>query len=263
MHTLRHLRLKRPASVAVVLLMILPLVTLTSCAPAEENSAPEVAAEPQPAALDPSVLQDPSRPEADHEQDAGRKPIGVYNFLSIQPGMAVADLWAGGGYNTHLLSLLLGDEGKVYAVMGFYGAGRKYDASAQVQERIQSGLTNVTVVGDPVDLSPDSLDAMVAIRNYHDQPTPRDELVRQLYAALKPGGILGIVDVATDRPGWDEETHRLNEKVVIEELTAGGFELVDSSDILSNPEDDHSTTGFETGRHLTDRYLLKFRKPQS
>ena len=101
---------------------------------------------------------------------------------------------------------------------------------------------------------------MVSIRNYHDAKTPRDQLLSELHAALKPNGILGIVDVATDRPGWDDETHRLNEQVVIDECTSNGFELVESSDMLRNPDDDHSIRGFDEGRHTMDRYLLKFRK---
>jgi predicted methyltransferase len=68
------------------------------------------------------------------------------------------------------------------------------------------------------------------------------------------------VDVATDRPGWDKETHRLNEQVVIDEFTAHGFALEGSSDMLRNPNDDHSIMGFDEGRHTMDRYLLKFRK---
>ena len=101
---------------------------------------------------------------------------------------------------------------------------------------------------------------MVSIRNYHDAKPPRDQLLNELYDALKPGGIIGIVDVATDHPGWDEDTHRLNEQVVIDEFTANGFTFEGSSDMLRNPDDDHSIRGFDEGRHTMDRYLLKFRK---
>jgi predicted methyltransferase len=80
---------------------------------------------------------------------------------------------------------------------------------------------------------------------------------------MKPGGVVGIVEAATDREGWDQETHRLNEAVVIEDFTAAGFELVETSGMLRNPADDHSTSGFDEGRHTVDRYLLKFRKPEA
>ena len=210
--------------------------------------------------LDRSVLDDPDRPAEEKEQDGDRKAIDVYTFLGIEPGMTVADLWPGGGYNTHLLSRLMGDDGKVYCMMGFYGSGR-YETLDKIEARIaDSNLSNVEIFSTPADLPPNSIDVMVSIRNYHDAKAPRDGLIAELSAALKKGGVIGIVDVATDRPGFDEETHRLNEQVVIDEFTANGFTLEGSSEILRNPDDDHSIKGFDEGRHTMDRYLLKFKK---
>ena len=105
-----------------------------------------------------------------------------------------------------------------------------------------------------------------AVRSYHDLGgTARPEAVASMYRALKAGGVVGIVEVATDKLGWDPETHRLNEQTVIQEFTTGGFELSARSDMLENPADDRSTSGFEEGtfdgRYDTDRYLLKFTKP--
>ena len=125
---------------------------------------------------------------------------------------------------------------------------------------VEAELNNVEVFDKPSDLPPGSIDVMVSIRNYHDAKPPRDQLLKELYDALKPGGIIGIVDVATDHPDWDDDTHRLNEQVVIDEFTANGFTLEGSSDMLRNPDDDHSIPGFTEGRHTMDRYLLKFRK---
>ena len=246
------------------LLLSVPLA-VSACAPAEEPEEPAAPAEPEPILLDAALLGDPTRPEADRAEDEGRRAIDVYNFLGIQAGMTVADMWPGGGYNTHLLSLATGDEGNVVSILDFYADFNDGAFVTQLEQRIEdASLTNVEVVNTLADVAPDSIEAMVAVRNYHDAPTPRDELVAQFFAAMKPGGILGIVELATPHEGFHEETHRLNQQVVIDELTAGGFELVGSSDILSNPDDDHSTTGFEEelGRHRADRYLLKFRKPQ-
>jgi len=230
-----------------VLVSLLGMILISSCS---KNTA----------ALDLSVLDDPTRPSEEKEQDAQRKSIDVYTFLGIEPGMIVADLWPGGGYNTHLLSRLMGKDGKVYCMMGFYAGGR-YMMLDKIEARIvDSGLSNVEIFNTPADLPTNTIDVMVSIRNYHDADPPRDQLIAELSAALKPGGVIGIVDVATDRPGWDEETHRLNEQVVIDEFTAHGFALEGSSDMLRNPNDDHSIMGFDEGRHTMDRYLLKFRK---
>tara|TARA_B100000686_G_C16700507_1_gene923096 strand:- start:141 stop:845 length:705 start_codon:yes stop_codon:yes gene_type:complete len=209
--------------------------------------------------LDRSVLEDSTRPDKEKAQDVARKVLEVYEFFGIQPGMTVADLWPGGGYNMHILSRLMGENGKVFCMMGVQED--RYQLTEVIDARVaKANLTNVEVFYLPSDLPKNSIDVMVAVRNYHDHDTPRDQLLADLRVALKPNGIVGIVEVATNRPGWDEETHRLNEKVVIEEFTSNGFILEASSDMLRNPDDDYSIRGFDEGRYNMDRYLLKFRK---
>lgn len=221
--------------------------------------------------LDPAVLDDPARPEDERAQDAGRKVLEVYGWLGIEPGMTVADVFPGGGYNTHVMSRVVGPEGKVYGVLGFYEGLTFDEGETPYDERYgarvaEAGLDNVEIVSDFDDVPEGTVDVAVSVRSYHDvewvmEGTSREETVEGLYRMMKPGGVVGIVEVATDRPGWDEETHRLNEAVVVEDFETGGFELAARSDMLANPDDDHSTTGFEQGRHTMDRYLLKFVKP--
>ena len=213
----------------------------------------------QQGTLDRSVLEHSTRPDKEKAQDAARKVIEVYEFFGIEPGMTVADLWPGGGYNMHILSLLMGEKGKVFCMMGVQED--RYQLTEVIDERVaKADLKNVEVFYLPSDLPKNSIDVMVSVRNYHDHDTPRNQLLADLRAGLKPDGIVGIVEVATDRPGWDEETHRLNEEVVIEEFTSNGFTLEASSDILRNPDDAYSSRGVDEGRYNMDRYLLKFRK---
>ncbi len=237
---------------------------------------PGRAAQTQPAAaagaaIDRSILADPGRPDEDKAQDAARKALDVYEWLGITPGMTVADLFASGGYNTDLLSRVVGPKGKVYSVFEFYADKEAFDGRLykvqEVEDRVKKGhLDNVELVTRIADLPADSVDVMVAVRNYHDvewvfPDLKRKDIVAAIYRGLKPGGIVGIVEVATDKPGWNKETHRLNEQVVIDDFEAGGFELAGSSDMLANPADDHTITGFKEGRQNMDRYLVKFRKP--
>jgi len=251
-------------------LLLVATFALVGCGgaqqPAADESADQPAAEastPEMVAIDPGILADSTRPADDVAQDADRKPIELYQFFGVQPGMTVADIWPGAGYNTQLLSRIVGDSGKVYAAMGFYAAGQYATMDEMMQRVADAHLTNVDIVNDIPDVPAGSLDFAVAVRNYHDAVSQGQgpQVVAQLFAAVKPGGVVGIVDVATDRQGWDEETHRLNEQAVINDFTAGGFELEGRSDMLANPNDDHSTTGFEQGRQTMDRYVLKFRKP--
>jgi predicted methyltransferase len=260
----------------LVLALGVPLAAVGCGASADE--AVETGAEPRPqpepqqaVSLDPSILDDPSRPEAEVAQDADRRPLEVYEFFGVQPGMTVADVYNGDGYNTHLLARAVGDEGRVYSVFEFYTDRQAFDGQIYkvdiVTQRVQeAGLDNVELAMALADVPTESVDVAVAVRNYHDvehvfPDIKRADQVAQFFRIVKPGGYVGIVEVATPAPGWDDPTHRLGKQMVIDDFTAGGFELVGESDLLANPDDDHSESGFAEGRHKTDRYTLKFRKP--
>jgi predicted methyltransferase len=111
---------------------------------------------------------------------------------------------------------------------------------------------------------------------YHDiyYSNPKDgwpkidgpKLLAELHQALKPGGVLGIVDHHAEA-GAPRETggtlHRIDPSIVIADLTGAGFELEEKSDELRNMSDDHSRTVFDPElRGLTDRFMLRFRKPE-
>lgn len=259
----------------LALSLLAATVSLAACgAPAEETPAP--APLPSPAApaevLDRAALDDPSRPQAEREQDAGRKPIEVYEFFGVQPGDSVADVYTGDGYNTHLLSRVVGDGGRVYAVLEFYGDrnladGQIYKADTLSQRIAAAGLDNVELAVRFADVPAESVDVAISVRSYHDvewtfSEYRRADQVAEFLRVVKPGGFVGIVEVATPVEGWDAAAHRLNKQVVIDDFTGAGFELVGESQILANPDDDHSVDGFPE-RHTTDRYVLKFRKTAS
>ena len=195
----------------------------------------------------------PSR-QAELERDAGSKPQEVFDFLGIGPGDHVADIFAGGGYHTYLLSERVGPAGRVYA-QG-YGPG----LSGRVERGDLARAENVVLVDSLTDLPEGRLDAALIVRGYHLFPDPQ-VLFDALMRALKPGGVVGVVEVRLGVPhGHDMETHRMGDQQVIDEFTGAGFEFVGSSDILRNPADDH-TEFWEGRRHLTDRMLLKFARP--
>jgi predicted methyltransferase len=234
------------------------------CATSEEPAAEPAAAEepaPEPDATE-SILADPTRPAEEVAQDTPRNALAAYEFFGVEPDMTVADVWTGGGYNTHLLSRTVTD-GKVFAILGFYADGQFATADALAQRVTDAQLNNVEIVSTITDVAPGTVDVAIAVRNFHDADDygdGRPATVAQLFAMTKPGGVVGIIDVATPHEGWHEDTHRLNEQAVIDDFVGGGFELEASSDMLRNPDDDHTTAGFPE-RHTMDRYVLKFRKP--
>lgn len=217
-----------------------------------------------------AILADTARPQADRDRDAGRKPAEVIEFLGIGPGDHVADLLAGGGYYTRILVPLVGDEGRVYSGNNpFFGGFFGDDFDALLAEPAFSDVVRIDGRVDALPLPTDgSLDAVIVSQAYHDLllgDEDRDEMNRRVFRALKSGGVYGIIDHAA-RPGSGsadtESMHRIDKQFVIDEVTAAGFELAGESDILANPDDDHSGGIFGpdvNGR--TDRFVLKFEKP--
>ena len=113
-----------------------------------------------------------------------------------------------------------------------------------------------------------SLDVVIISQAYHDlalTDEDRNEMNRRVNQALRSGGIYGVVDHAA-APGSGtsatEELHRIDEQVVIDEITAAGFELDAEADFLANPDDDHTLSIFNDEiRGQTDRFVLRFTKP--
>ncbi|HJO03981.1 MAG TPA: hypothetical protein QGG47_08400 [Acidobacteriota bacterium] len=200
-----------------------------------------------------SALDDPLRTDADRDRDAGSKPLELYGFFGVEPGMTVVDLMPGGGYNTHVLSLIV-EHGRVLS-----GPDRRGSTAERVEA---AGLSNVEVFTDFATVIPSSVDVMITVRNIHDVENRGDTgpVYASYLAALKPGGIFGVVDARTPKEGFDDSTHRINEQHVVDALTAAGFELVERSEMYANPGDDFDQS-FRGSRWTIDRFALKFRRP--
>ena len=223
-----------------------------SDAPIEE-APPDTAAVASDAAGHDEVEEIPSR-EAELARDVGSKPQEVMDYLGIDRGDRVADIFAGGGYYTYLLSERVGSTGMVWA------QGFSPGLAARADSGDLSDATNVTLVDSLSDLPEATLDAAIIIRGFHLYPDPA-ELLGELSRALKAGGIVGVEEVRLGQEyGHDMETHRMGERTVIEEFEKHGFDYVGASDLLYNPDDPH-TDFMEGQRHLADRMLLKFAKP--
>jgi len=162
--------------------------------------------------IDRSILADANRLDDERAQDDARKPIQLYRWLGIETGMTVADVWPGGGYNTHLLSLGLGDSGKVVTVWQFYADkeafnGQLYQMGPFMERAEQIGLSNIQYAEDFPEVADDSIDVALAVRNYHDieftfPQYKRADVVAEMYRIVKPGGMVGIVEVVTPHEGW-------------------------------------------------------------
>jgi predicted methyltransferase len=189
------------------------------------------------------------------ERDASSKPVEVLEWIGLEEDAVVADLYAGSGYHSWIFSQWVGPEGLVYSQ-----SARQPDS---LKARIESGdmsSGNVRYVAGLPDIPDGSLDLAFTDRNYHDIPEERvSEVLGLIQQKLKPGGLFVVID-ARAAAGRDKEAHRIADDVIIAEVTGAGFELVETSEMLANPADDHVGGDFES-RDTLDRSLIKFRKP--
>jgi predicted methyltransferase len=229
----------------------------------------------EPSAVVRAAVEASDRSAEDRALDEGRRPAEVLTFFEIAPGQRVADVFAGGGYTTELLARVVGAEGQVLAQNNAFVLERF--ARAPLAARLaQPHLAHVTAVERELDapLPEDAreLDAVIFVLAYHDsvwQGTDRAAMNRAIFAALRPGGVYGIVDHAA-APGsgatQTESLHRIEESVVIDEVLAAGFELDAELDLLRNPDDtrDWNASPSAAGerRGTSDRFVLRFRRPR-
>jgi predicted methyltransferase len=222
----------------------------------------------------PSVANAPDRSDADKKLDAGRHPSELLAFFKIAPGMKVAEIAAGGGYTTELLARAVGPGGKVYGQNSPWILERF--AEKPWSERLAKPvMKNVVRVDrefeDPLPADAKDLDAVICVLFYHDLywlEADRDKMNRAIFAALKPGGIFGIVDhSAKDGAGSTEvkTLHRVEEKLVRSEIEKAGFKLRAEGTFLKNPSDprDWNASPGAAGekRGTSDRFVLAFEKP--
>ena len=214
------------------------------------------------------------RTDKDRALDAGRKPGEVLAFFKIEPGQKVGELFAGPGYTTELIARIVGDGGKVYAQNSKEVMERF--ARAPINERAAKPEAKAIVVVEqpnekPFPAEAKNLDAVICVLNYHDyvwQNVDRAKLNKAVFAALKPGGVYGIVDHSAEKGSGlrDVQTlHRIDEAAVKKEITAAGFKLDLESDVLANPSDPRdwnaSPGAAAEKRGTSDRFTLRFVKP--
>ena len=210
-----------------------------------------------------SVISSPVRTDQDRRMDASRHPAQFLPFTQVQPGMRVLDVSAGAGYTSQLLALAVGSNGVVWAQTPRPGPA----LTKRLQEHPQANLVIVTrPFDDPVPEEASNLDLVTIVLNYHDityLPVDRARMNRSLFAALKPGGHLVIVD-HSGRSGTGtsegKTLHRIDEAVVLSEVRQAGFVLEAEGDFLRNPADSRTESSSEPAVP-TDKFALRFVKP--
>jgi predicted methyltransferase len=221
-----------------------------------------------------AALTQPARPASDKQRDALDHPAELLRLAGIAPGMHVADVLAGGGYYSELLSYIVGPSGKVLLINN-----AAYDAwsdglNARLAANRLPNVEHLTVDLNHMNLPAHSLDAVLLIKVYHDLywVSSKDEwpainvdsVLTQLARALKPGGKLLLVDhSAKAGTGASAATplHRIDEAYAIKDFEAHGFKVVAKSDLLRRADDARDQLTYKgpmVGK--TDRFVVIFRK---
>ncbi|UKK83613.1 methyltransferase [Sphingopyxis sp. BSN-002] len=235
-------------------------------------SAAPIAAKQAPAPSYKAALADPARPAADRERDAARKPAELLAFAQIKPGQKVGDYVMGGGYVTRLLAAAVGPTGKVFAFQPaeFIKFKAQYGTD---QAAVDAAYANVDAVAGPfaAPAFPEPLDVIITVQNFHDlylKPFPEgtgDKASAALFAALKPGGALIVVDHSAAKGSGttlSDSLHRIDKDAVVAALTKAGFKLEAESKLYSRPADPRTANVFDAAiRGKTDQFTLRFRKP--
>ena len=241
--------------------------TLTGCASVNIGSAASVEA----------VLANPARSSADRERDARDKPAEVLALARFKRGDTVADILAGGGYYSEILSGIVGPGGKVLLVNnpGYDNFGKKGLAERLADNRLPN-VTHVAGPSDALGLADASLDGAVIVMSYHDlywvdekEGWPKvdaGQFLDQVVRAMKPGAVLLVVDHSAKQGtgSSDAQTmHRIDEQFAIADFRKHGLEWEAAIPVLRNQDEDRTKNVFDPAiRGKTDRFVHLYRKPE-
>jgi SAM-dependent methyltransferase len=154
------------------------------------------------------------------ERDAWQKPTEVVSAMSITAGMTVADIGAGTGYFEPHLSKAVGVTGKVLAV-DIEPDMVRYLGERAAKEKLANMTAQLATPGE-TGLAAGSVDRILIVDTWHHIPD-RAAYAEKLRTALRPGGLVIIVDFTLEATKGPPKEHRLAPEKIIAELDAGGL----------------------------------------
>jgi len=209
------------------------------------------------AALDAAIAGE-HRSDTNRDRDEYRRPKETLEFFGFRSDMTVVEVWPGGGWYTEILAPALQQSGRFYAaqysVNPVYGYQRRYFGSFLSKLGENSALFGdviITHLDFPYEMNiapAGTADMVLTFRNAHNWVDPGYGTnaatlgFKVMFDALKPGGVLGIVDHRWPDPATEDPTAAsgyVSEERIIRLAEAAGFELAARSDMHRNSRDTH------------------------
>ena len=209
-------------------------------------------AAPMPTALADAIAA-PERTAEFRARDEYRHPQETLAFFDVQPNMSVVEIWPGAGWYTEILAPYLRDKGSYIAAgfsitedsPGYQGRGMSLFVEKLRADPARYAKVGMTTMGPPDRwaIAPaGSADRVLTFRNVHNWIDGgfAPEAFKAMFTALKPGGVLGVVEHRA-APGTSIEMMKDSGYVTEDEVkrlaSEAGFRFESASEINANPKD--------------------------
>ena len=234
-----------------LILSLLGCAALAAAGTQALGSSQQIPVPPADPALTAAVAAS-TRAPANVLRDKYRNPAATLSFFGVKPNHTVVEIWPGGGWYTEILApYLASGGGKLYlAAPGWGRSGIDKLKAANPALYGSLPVADFPVFdGKPAEVPAGSADAVLTFRNVHnwkmgyrrdDKQDYSAEAFRQIYAMLKPGGVLGIEDHRLPESA-DAARERSSGYIKVSTVRAlaeqAGFRFAGSSEINANPRD--------------------------
>jgi predicted methyltransferase len=190
----------------------------------------------------------PSRTPANLARDPYRHPLETLTFFGVEADDTVVELWPGGGWYSEILAPYLAARGTYYAAAPAGRGTERYQAFVAAKPEVYGKVRVATfpMAAGGTKVPDGSADVVLTFRNVHNwmgsegAPAVAPEAFRQIYAMLKPGGVLGVVDhrlPETADTARERSSGYLKVSTVRALAEGAGFRFAGASEVNANPKD--------------------------